>query len=50
MLLLLGAATGGHSALAPAAFGIQYAGLLVERWYFFAGARHPQNLYYQLVS
>jgi hypothetical protein len=33
-----------------AAFVIQYAGLLLERWYFFAEARHPQNLYYQRVS
>ncbi|MDD4929543.1 MAG: dimethyl sulfoxide reductase anchor subunit [Gallionella sp.] len=29
------------------AFVLQYAGLLAERWYFFAEARHPQNLYYQ---
>jgi DMSO reductase anchor subunit len=33
-----------------AAFCVQYAGLLAERWYFFAEARHPQNLYYQTVS
>ncbi|MEX3940823.1 dimethyl sulfoxide reductase anchor subunit family protein [Paraburkholderia sp. BR10937] len=26
---------------------IQYAGLVAERWFFFAEARHPQNLYYQ---
>jgi len=32
------------------AFAFQYAGLLVERWYFFAEARHPQNLYYQSVA
>jgi DMSO reductase anchor subunit len=32
------------------AFISQYAGLLAERWYFFAEARHPQNLYYQGVS
>ena len=32
------------------AFLIQYAGLLLERWYFFAEASHPQNLYYQRVS
>lgn len=30
-----------------AAFLIQYAGLLAERWFFFAQANHPQNLYYQ---
>jgi DMSO reductase anchor subunit len=33
-----------------AAFLIQYAGLLAERWYFFAEAKHPQNLYYQAIS
>ena len=32
------------------AFPLQYAGLLAERWLFFAQARHPQNLYYQVVS
>ena len=32
------------------AFAVQFAGLLAERWYFFAEARHPQNLYYQGVS
>lgn len=32
------------------AFPFQYAGLLAERWLFFAQARHPQNLYYQTVS
>ena len=26
------------------------AGLLAERWYFFAQANHPQNLYYQAIS
>lgn len=33
-----------------AAFLVQYAGLLAERWYFFAEARHPQNLYYQAIA
>lgn len=33
-----------------AAFFVQFAGLLAERWHFFAEARHPQNLYYQTVS
>jgi DMSO reductase anchor subunit len=33
-----------------AAFLFQYAGLLAERWYFFAEARHPQNLYYQAIA
>ena len=29
------------------AFIIQYIGLVAERWFFFAQANHPQNLYYQ---
>ncbi|WP_076999760.1 DmsC/YnfH family molybdoenzyme membrane anchor subunit [Variovorax sp. KK3] len=28
----------------------QVPGLVAERWFFFAQARHPQNLYYQVVS
>ncbi|MCX7945412.1 MAG: dimethyl sulfoxide reductase anchor subunit [Hydrogenophilus sp.] len=32
------------------AFLIHYAGLVAERWYFFAEAKHPQNLYYQSVG
>ncbi len=28
----------------------QVPGLLAERWFFFAQAKHPQNLYYQVVS
>ncbi len=32
------------------ALAIQYVGLLAERWFFFAQAKHPQNLYYQVVS
>ena len=32
------------------AFAVQYAGLIVERWFFFAQANHPQNLYYQSVA
>ena len=31
-------------------FAVQYAGLLAERWFFFAQANHPQNLYYQSVA
>jgi DMSO reductase anchor subunit len=37
-------------ALLVAAFAIQYVGLLAERWFFFAEARHPQNIYYQQAS
>lgn len=32
------------------AFVLQYLGLLAERWYFFAEAQHPQNLYYRGIS
>jgi len=28
----------------------QYVGLIAERWYFFADANHPQNLYYQQIG
>lgn len=28
----------------------QIPGLLADRWFFFAQAKHPQNLYYQTVS
>ncbi|MDQ2780376.1 MAG: dimethyl sulfoxide reductase anchor subunit [Pseudomonadota bacterium] len=28
----------------------QVPGLLADRWFFFAQAKHPQNLYYQVVS
>jgi len=34
----------------PLAFAVQYLGLLAERWYFFAQANHPQNLYYQALT
>ena len=45
LLLLIG------SPLAlSAAFVLQYAGLLAERWYFFAEARHPQNIYYRSIA
>jgi DMSO reductase anchor subunit len=48
-LLGLGLATESPVLLA-AAFLVQYAGLLAERWFFFAQANHPQNLYYQRIS
>jgi len=37
------------AGLLTAAFLTQYSGLLLERWFFFAQANHPQNLYYQTV-
>ncbi len=48
---LLGLGLGSASAgVLLLAFGVQYLGLLAERWFFFAQANHPQNLYYQTVS
>ncbi|PMS14752.1 DMSO reductase [Trinickia dabaoshanensis] len=41
---------GVAAAALAGAFVIQYAGLLAERWFFFADARHPQNIYYQRAS
>jgi DMSO reductase anchor subunit len=51
-LLVLGRAQPAEVSAATllAAFGVQYVGLLAERWFFFAEARHPQNLYYQAVA
>ena len=49
-LLLLSFGLGTHvMELLVAAFLVQYIGLLMERWFFFAQANHPQNLYYQTV-
>ena len=49
LLLLTTGLTSGNSVLLGAAFLVQYVGLLAERWFFFAEAKHPQNLYYQTV-
>jgi len=49
-LVLLSIGLGAHAiSLLIAAFLVQYLGLLMERWFFFAQANHPQNLYYQTV-
>jgi DMSO reductase anchor subunit len=48
-LLALHLASGATAALA-AAILVQMAGLMAERWFFFAEANHPQNLYYQAVA
>jgi sulfite dehydrogenase (quinone) subunit SoeC len=40
----------GSALLLCLAFGVQYVGLIAERWFFFAQSRHPQNLYYQAIS
>jgi sulfite dehydrogenase (quinone) subunit SoeC len=49
LLLVWGWRSGARAAFV-AAFAVQVAGLLADRWFFFAQARHPQNLYYQVVS
>ncbi|MGD2073455.1 MAG: DMSO reductase, partial [Gammaproteobacteria bacterium] len=49
LLLALGLAAHALAAFG-AAFAVQYVGLLAERWFFFAQASHPQNLYYQTVG
>ena len=49
VLLLASAIADASSQVLVAAFIIQYIGLLAERWFFFAQANHPQNIYYQTV-
>jgi len=50
-LVMLAWAVAGDSSVAwLLAFLSQALGLLAERWFFFAQARHPQNIYYQVVS
>lgn len=50
LLFLLAGLKAGSLPLLAAAFAVQYLGLLAERWFFFAQANHPQNLYYQTVA
>lgn len=50
VLLAAVALASATPALLLPAFVVQFAGLLAERWFFFAQARHPQNLYYQVIS
>jgi len=45
ILLLLGQ-SGPSAVLLIAAVATQYLGLIAERWFFFAQANHPQNIYY----
>ncbi len=49
LLIAWGLAGGGSTAWLLALL-VQVPGLLAERWFFFAQAKHPQNLYYQVVS
>ncbi len=48
-LLALGVGFQSAAALILAV-AVQSLGLVAERWFFFAEANHPQNLYYQTVS
>jgi DMSO reductase anchor subunit len=50
-LPVLALAAGARSAPVLALlFGVQYLGLLAERWSFFADGQHTQNLYYDARS
>ncbi|MCK5336365.1 MAG: dimethyl sulfoxide reductase anchor subunit, partial [Gammaproteobacteria bacterium] len=49
VLLLVSGLGSADTTLLMAAFVVQFAGLIFERWFFFAQANHPQNLYYQTV-
>ena len=49
-LLLAWGVAGGGALPWILALLVQAPGLLADRWYFFAQAKHPQNLYYQAVS
>jgi len=44
-----GVGLGEGATVLALAFVVQYIGLLAERWFFFAQANHPQNLYYQAI-
>ncbi len=48
ILFAIGITRQGAWGVFTGAFVIQYFGLLLERWHFFAQANHPQNLYYQV--
>jgi DMSO reductase anchor subunit len=50
LVLLFAASRQAAAFWLLSAFVIQFIGLLAERWFFFAEANHPQNLYYQAIS
>jgi DMSO reductase anchor subunit len=50
ILIMLASSLSAPVGILAAAFIVQYLGLLAERWFFFAEARHPQNLYYQRAA
>ena len=49
LLALIALFTGGVLPWLAAVL-VQAPGLVADRWFFFAQAKHPQNLYYQVVS
>ena len=49
LLLLSANSQSGNSVWLWLALLVQYPGLIAERWFFFAEANHPQNLYYQAI-
>ncbi|MFO8025292.1 dimethyl sulfoxide reductase anchor subunit family protein [Thiohalophilus sp.] len=49
LILLWAGLSAASVQVLAAAFAVQYIGLLFERWFFFAQANHPQNLYYQTI-
>jgi len=49
MLISIGMAQ-ASTLLLMLAFVVQYLGLIPERWFFFAQANHPQNIYYQTIG
>jgi len=49
VILLATGMSSSNTDLLIGSFIVQYIGLLAERWFFFAQANHPQNLYYQTV-
>lgn len=50
LLLLIAGLSRPAPWILGSAFFLQYIGLLAERWFFFAEANHPQNLYYQTIG
>lgn len=49
-LTLLAFSDDSPVTLCAIAFIVQMSGLMIERWYFFIEADHPQNIYYQMIS
>jgi DMSO reductase anchor subunit len=50
VILLAAGMSTSSTPLLLLAFAVQYLGLMAERWFFFAQANHPQNLYYQSIG